>query len=111
MDPGELDVVVLNLLQNAVYWLSRVEGGRHLMLELRRVKDRVKIAVHDSGTGVRDGDRDRIFLPGVTRKPTGIGMGLTVAAELVSEHGGRLSLVEPSKLGGASFEFDLPSRV
>ena len=32
------------------------------------------------------------ILPGVTRKPGGIGMGLTVAAELVSDYGGKLSL-------------------
>lgn len=111
MDPGELDVVLLNLLQNAVYWLSRVDKGRKLSLNVRRTGERAKITVHDSGAGIKGGDRERIFLPGVTRKPGGIGMGLTVAAELVADHGGRLFLVEPPKLGGASFEFDLPLKV
>jgi len=108
MDPGELDVVLLNLLQNAVYWLSRVKDGRKLSLSVRKGSQRARISVHDSGPGIKSSDRERVFLPGVTRKPGGIGMGLTVAAELIADHGGRLSLVEPPKLGGASFEFDVP---
>jgi signal transduction histidine kinase len=35
-------------------------------------------------------------------------MGLTVAAELVSDHGGKISLVQPGRLGGATFVFDVP---
>lgn len=68
----------------------------------------MRVAVHDSGPGVPEDDSERIFWPGVTNKPGGIGMGLTVAAELVSEYGGRLALVRPGKLGGASFTFDVP---
>ena len=36
-------------------------------------------------------------------------MGLTIAAEIVSEHNGQLALVQPGRLGGASFSFDVPS--
>ena len=49
-----------------------------------------------------------MFWPGVTRKPDGIGMGLTVASELVDGRGGKMRTVVPGELGGATFEFDLP---
>jgi nitrogen-specific signal transduction histidine kinase len=49
-----------------------------------------------------------VFLPGVTRKPGGIGMGLTVASELVAEYDGKMSVRQPGAKGGASFVFDLP---
>jgi C4-dicarboxylate-specific signal transduction histidine kinase len=73
--------------------------------------ERVRVSVSDSGPGVAGEDVEKIFLPGVTRKTGGIGMGLTVAAELVSEYGGRLALEQPGRLGGATFTFDIPLKV
>jgi len=113
VDPGELDAVLLNLLSNAIYWLGTSnEVERRIECRVSLIDDgrRVKIAIHDSGPGVPDDDAERIFWPGVTNKPGGIGMGLTVAAELVSEYGGGLALVRPGKLGGATFTFDLPAK-
>ena len=49
-----------------------------------------------------------MFWPGVTRKPGGIGMGLTVASELVEAYGGKMLTSHPGNLGGASFAFDVP---
>ena len=70
--------------------------------------DRVTVWVNDSGPGLDEGDEEQIFYPGVTRKPDGIGMGLTVASDLVSEYGGEMRAVQPGLLGGASFAFELP---
>lgn len=114
VDPGELETVLLNLLSNAVYWLGQSdEKTRQIEIRMSSIEDgkRARVAVHDSGPGVSDEDSDRIFWPGMTNKPGGIGMGLTVAAELVSEYGGRLALVRPGKLGGATFTFDIPVKV
>lgn len=109
-DPGELDTVLLNLLTNSLYWISRGKGPPRIEISVRKIHNgqRAKVMVSDSGSGVADEDAGKIFLPGVTRKPGGIGMGLTVAAELVSDYGGRLSLEQPGKFGGATFSFDLP---
>lgn len=114
VDPGELDAVLLNLLTNAVYWLTQVpEDKRRIAVRLSKIQEgqRIKVAVHDSGPGVPDADEERIFWPGVTNKPGGIGMGLTVASELIAEYGGRLALAKPGKLGGATFFFDLPVKL
>ncbi|MFI4893289.1 MAG: ATP-binding protein [Phycisphaerales bacterium JB058] len=111
IDPGELDAVMLNVLANAVYWLThKGDDDRRLEVRMKRLPggNRVLVSIHDSGPGVPEQDAEAIFLPGVTTKPGGIGMGLTVASELVSEHGGRLALDRVGKLGGASFAFDLP---
>ena len=111
MDPGELFVVMLNLIDNAIYWVSRHdEGHRRLQVLTKYLQNgkRVEIQVHDSGPGIKEGDEERIFWPGVTRRPNGIGMGLTIASELVAEHGTKMRLVQPGELGGASFAFDLP---
>ncbi len=111
IDPGELFAVVFNLIDNALYWLNRRdEGQRRLRVTAKTVSNakRLEIQVHDSGPGVKPGDEQRIFWPGVTRRPNGIGMGLTIASELVAEHGGKMRLIQPGDLGGATFAFDLP---
>jgi C4-dicarboxylate-specific signal transduction histidine kinase len=112
IDPAELDTVLLNLFDNAIYWLSQAaKGQRILEIQVRRHKgsDRVKIGVHDSGPGVSVEDAEKIFWPGVTKKPGGIGMGLTIAAEIVDAYDGKMALEEgPGLHGGASFQFELP---
>lgn len=111
VDPGELDAVLLNLLSNAVYWLSHKGGAeRKIEVRIRKVAGgkRVSVEVRDSGPGVAEEDKEKIFWPGVTNKPGGIGMGLTVASELVAEYEGKLALDRKGKLGGATFLFDLP---
>jgi signal transduction histidine kinase len=111
MDPGELEAVILNLLTNAVYWLGQTdEDRRKLQFRLKAIDDgkRLRIWVHDSGPGISEEDVDRVFLPGVTRRPGGIGMGLTVASEIVVDYGGQMTIKQPGTLGGASFAFDVP---
>ena len=111
IDPAELDTIVLNLITNALYWLRRRDDGeRRLRFRLTPgpTAERVTVSLDDSGPGVDPKERDRVFWPGVTHKPDGIGMGLTVASELVDGHGGRMRTVVPGALGGATFEFDIP---
>lgn len=112
-DPGELDAIILNLITNAVYWMGDVpKESRELEFRLMRISggERVRVWVHDTGPGLNAEDVEKVFWPGVTRKAGGIGMGLTVASELVAAYGGRMSTKHPGTKGGASFAFDLPLR-
>jgi signal transduction histidine kinase len=114
VDPGEFDTALFNILDNAVYWLSKVDKDeRKLEILLRKDKsgERLKIGIHDTGPGVSADDAEKIFWPGVTFKPNGIGMGLTIASEIVSAHEGQMALAQPGLLGGASFEFDFPIKL
>jgi len=111
VDPGELDAILLNLLSNAVYWVSQEDSGeRKIEIGIRKSAGgkRATVEVRDSGIGVPEEDAEKIFWPGVTNRPGGIGMGLTVASELVAEYDGKLALNPSGKLGGATFLFDLP---
>jgi signal transduction histidine kinase len=110
IDSGELTAIIINFLDNAIYWLRTTAADkRQLQFQVATgVNGRVDVQIHDSGSGIQPGDEERIFWPGVTSKPEGLGMGLTVASELVSQHGGQTRLIVPGILGGASFGFDLP---
>ncbi|MBU8913323.1 MAG: ATP-binding protein [Spirochaetales bacterium] len=113
VDPGELDAIILNLITNALYWMAETsKENRELVFHLTPISEgsRMRVWVHDTGPGIDLGDEKKVFWPGVTRKPGGIGMGLTVASELVAIYGGRMTAKHPGTKGGASFAFDLPLR-
>ena len=108
--PGDLCTILINLITNSIYWLSSVpKDERSLDFVVEKIeKNRVLVRVIDTGPGVEEDEIDAIFLPGVTKRPHGIGMGLTVASEIVAAYEGKLG-VEVKEVGkGASFEFDIP---
>ena len=108
VDPAELDAIVLNLVSNSIYWLGETAKGRRLEFQVQAASDpkRVSVRASDTGPGIQPEDMERVFWPGVTRRPDGIGMGLTVASELVAAYGGRMAVEDVDV--GASFTFDLP---
>jgi signal transduction histidine kinase len=113
VDAAELQEVIINLLQNSLYWLRGVdEDERRIRIRVRRHPDRVVVTFSDSGPGVKDEVADHIFDPYFSTKPNGVGLGLAIAGEIVSEYyAGSLELVEPSSLGGATFRITLRRRI
>jgi signal transduction histidine kinase len=108
-DPHLLQRAVSNLLDNAVRHAPR--GGR-IEIELRREGDEAHIAVSDSGPGVPEPERERIFDRFVQLDPArsqgGAGLGLPIARMIARLLGGDL-VVRGSALGGACFELILRS--
>ncbi len=102
-DPEQLGQVLLTLFRNAMEAMP--EGGA-LTLRTGAGDGRVEVRVSDTGPGVPAEDLDRIFTPFYTTKPTGSGLGLAVARQIVHEHGGTLTCRPRS--GGASFVLSLP---
>lgn len=114
VDPVELQQVFVNLLLNSLYWLSKLPKGekREIRVDVQRIDDsELEILFCDSGPGVDEGIRDRIFEPYFSTKPDGVGLGLTIAGEIVAEYDGDLELVAPGPLPGACFRITLRKRV
>ena len=114
LDGTDLQEVLLNLLNNSLYWLKQVKrGSRVISLAVERSQDgSLVITVEDSGPGVPEGDREFIFDPYFTKKEDGVGLGLAIAGEIVEDYyGGELALLEPGELGGARFRVTLRREV
>ena len=109
VDPGRLIQVVLNLLANAhdAIIAERPVGRIELEVKPRPEEGEVRIDIQDDGPGVVAGFIDRIFEPFFTTKTGGTGYGLYLAAEILREHGGRLTACNPDS-GGACFSIHLP---
>lgn len=109
MHEGELQTVFVNLLDNACYWMKSNQGSKQISLEYKIVhKDRLQITISDNGPGIKESDAQLIFDAGVTAKPHGIGMGLTIVTELLNYYDGKIATIVPGTLGGATFVFDVP---
>lgn len=114
VDGTELQEVIVNLLTNSLYWLRRVpKNRRRIDINVERNSDRsLSVVVEDSGPGVDEGDRDHIFEPYFTTREGGVGLGLSIAGEIVEDfYGGSLELLPPGDLGGARFRATLRRRV
>ena len=114
VDPAEIQEVIINLLQNSLYWLHQVpKKERQIAVRVsRNVPDEVEILFADSGPGVRPESQDYIFNPYFSTKPDGVGLGLTIAGEIVSEYyAGTLVLLDSGPLPGATFRITLHKRV
>jgi signal transduction histidine kinase/ActR/RegA family two-component response regulator len=109
-DGRRLKQIVLNLLGNAVKFTER---GGQIGLEVRRRDQEYLIVVSDTGVGIREEDRARIFLPfvqldsGLSRKYEGTGLGLALVQRFVALLGGHIEVEsEPGK--GSQFMVYLP---
>ena len=111
IDVSELAIVLMNLLQNSIYWLSTVSTNREISIEVADTTDGLEIIVSDSGPGVMPGDEEIIFQPYYSTKPNGIGLGLTIVGEIMAEYDGELSLLKEGVLGGASFRLLFRKRI
>jgi signal transduction histidine kinase len=67
----------------------------------------MRVEVTDTGPGIDPGAADRLFTPFATTKPTGTGLGLTVARRVAKDHGGTLTAAN-RPTGGACFTLTLP---
>src|SRR5262249_62114027 len=87
LDKHKVKQAIGNLLDNAV---DVSPPGSRVDVEATTGDGRVRISVRDRGPGVSPAVRDRLFTPCATTKADGIGLGLTLARELVHAHGGTL---------------------
>lgn len=103
-DAGQLHIVFSNLIRNA---RDAMPKGGEIQLVARNVDDCVEISVKDTGAGIPTDNLSRILEPLYSTKAKGIGLGLSIAHEILSRHQGTLQV--KSEVGvGSTFTVRLP---
>jgi signal transduction histidine kinase len=110
-DRRRLEEVVTNLLENAVKYSP---GGGGIAISLDQRGDAAHLAVADEGVGIPEGELTRVFdrfyqvgAGTYSRGHLGLGLGLYIAHEIVTRHGGRI-WAESAPARGATFHVELP---
>lgn len=117
-DPSLLKQATLNLLINATHAMADAKrdgqptgGANELIIRTSRTttKDtRVRIHILDTGPGIPNDVKAKLFEPYFSTKRTGTGLGLPTTRRIIEEHGGELTLhTEPGK--GSEFTIELPA--
>ena len=109
-DANKITVAVSNLVRNAITFTN--EGG-HVLVKVEPMTGHAQVSVSDNGIGIPANDLSRVFErffqveSHLTRRNTGMGLGLSVAKTMIELHGGRI-WVESVEGKGSTFTFLLP---
>ena len=103
-NPIRLEQVLINLFQNALEAVGPEDGGR-VEVCANESEDAVMLTVADNGPGIPAEIRDNLFTPFNTSKQNGLGLGLVIAKDIVTDYGGRIEV--ESDAGGTRFSVHL----
>jgi signal transduction histidine kinase len=104
-DPGQTQQVILNLLLNAME--ATPEAGIITLSTKPGREGTVEVTITDTGKGMSEEARAKIFQPFYTTKPKGSGLGLAITKRLVEQHRGEIEVA--GVLGqGTTFTITLP---
>ena len=105
----QLRQVILNLIMNAVEAMASIKDRARVLHVCSEINDQrhVVVMVEDTGTGIEEADRNRVFEAFFTTKPEGMGMGLSICRSIVEAHGGRITALRANPHGSV-FQVVLP---
>jgi two-component system nitrogen regulation sensor histidine kinase GlnL len=112
-DREQLIQVVLNIMRNAAQAMSgngeitlKTRVARQATLARRRYKHALELQITDTGPGIAEDMRERVFYPLVSGRQGGSGLGLTLAQTFVTQHHGTITF--ESRPGNTTFTLMLP---
>ena len=106
VDRVQVQQVLFNLMRNAIEAMKDAPR-QELSIRARPQPDGVvEVRVTDTGHGLREDIRQRLFQPFVTSKASGMGIGLSICRRIIEAHGGRI-WAEAAAGGGTAFCFTL----
>jgi len=103
-DAEQLGRAVQNLLLNAI---DAMPSGGELAIRTRRANGALHIEVSDTGEGLTEEERQRLFTPYYTTKQHGTGLGLAIVQSVVADHAGKV-WVDSERGRGATFHIEIP---
>ena len=108
-DPIQIQQVLVNLVRNACDAMRNTQPNKRILtIQTAQQKDLVEVQVSDSGAGVPEPLREKLFEPFFSTKHEGMGLGLSISRSILEVHSGRI-WATPNGARGTTFHFTLPS--
>lgn len=110
-DPQQIEMVIHILMENA---LCALKGKGQISIDVclaqyldKSFSDYIEIEVADSGPGISENDKTKVFEPYYTTKNEGTGIGLAIAKKIIEDHSGAIEVYSKANFG-AVFRFSIP---
>lgn len=104
IDKEQFKRVFINIIDNAI---RAMHSKGMVDISVKTKDDVVTIDIADTGTGIPDSEKGRLFLPYFSRRKDGTGLGLAIADKIVRDHGGRI-VVRDNNPKGSIFTVEIP---
>jgi two-component system nitrogen regulation sensor histidine kinase NtrY len=106
LDGEQFRRVLINIFDNATQAITN-SGSINVTVNFDTPSNRAYISIADNGSGIRDEDKEKLFLPYFSTKKDGTGLGLAIANRIIAEHKGHIR-VRDNKPNGTIFTIEIP---
>jgi hypothetical protein len=110
IDPAAVKQVLLNLCFNAIHAAESESGERWLLVSTRNTLGGIELMVSDSGPGIPEELRVKLFQPFQTTKSSGFGLGLAICRDILGNLNAGINVDPPAPGKGAVFRVIFPCR-
>jgi two-component system nitrogen regulation sensor histidine kinase NtrY len=108
VDTEQFKRVIINIIENAVQAMQS-KGRIEIEISHNIFSNRICVDIADNGPGIREEDKEKLFLPYFSTKKDGTGLGLAIASRVVAEHRGYIR-IRDNRPRGTIFTIELPVR-
>jgi signal transduction histidine kinase len=105
IDRTTLIRIITNLVKNSIQATDNLSQAK-IIIRIKKVRDKAIIEIEDNGIGISRKNRDKIFEPKFTTKSKGMGLGLSIIKNLVTNYNGEIDF--KSTKGKTIFKIELP---
>lgn len=107
IDRQQIKRAMINLVDNAISAIKK-EGDIRITLTHDDILKKVRLEITDTGKGISDEEKTRLFEPYFSTKKSGMGLGLTIVSTIIADHNGMIR-VQDNHPQGARFIIELPA--
>ncbi len=108
IDRNQIKRALMNLIDNAIAAIGD-DGSIEVSIRYLEASEQLSIEVADTGVGVSEEDREKLFLPYFSKKKGGTGLGLAIVHKIITDHDGKISVRDNNPVGTV-FSILLPIR-
>jgi len=104
IDEHQINQAIVNLINNAI---QAIPKKGEIILKTEESRNGILITIMDTGIGISDEEKEKVFEPFFTKKQRGTGLGLAVVKKIIDNHRGEIKITDREN-GGTAFSFWLP---
>lgn len=103
-DKEQIKRVLINIIDNAIKAMNNIGA---IDISVKIDKNNVIIDIADTGIGIKDEEKEKLFMPYFSKRKDGTGLGLAIANKIITDHGGRI-LIRDNNPRGSIFSVEMP---